>query len=133
MGDLGVVQRQPLAHKGRDERFSGDIFDQKSVFAESFDFAEVLMEYHKRNGTGGLLGPRFAILIIRTSFFTVTVKLDNEYSLWRRGSSSGLPFTADITINYPEQTLSYKPGFWQVCVLKGHKNLSSSLFLDPFR
>ena len=49
-GDLGLVQRQPLRHKGRDERFSAPVFDKRSVFADAFDFAQVMRRYHERNG-----------------------------------------------------------------------------------
>ena len=35
------------------ERFSGAVFDRRSVFADAFDFAEVLRKYHERNGEKG--------------------------------------------------------------------------------
>ena len=46
----------------------------------------------------------------------VTTRLTNEYLIWERGGSpaSGFPFTVKMTINYPTQTLTYHPGFWQV-------------------
>ena len=46
----------------------------------------------------------------------VTFRLTNDYSMWERGNGGGsaLPFVADISINYPVQTISYHPGFWQV-------------------
>ena len=48
-GDLSTVQKQPLAHKGRDNRFQEPIFDTASIFAEDFDFAGILRSYNQRN------------------------------------------------------------------------------------
>ena len=44
----------------------------------------------------------------------VTVRLDNEYTLWQRGSNAAQPFIADVVVHYPEQTITYAPGFWQM-------------------
>lgn len=49
-GDLSIVQRQPLAHKGRDNRFAEPLFDRTSVFPDTFDFKQLLRKYHERNG-----------------------------------------------------------------------------------
>jgi len=48
-GDLTLVQKQSLAHKGRDNRFQEPIFDPTSLFAEDFDFAKILRTYNQRN------------------------------------------------------------------------------------
>jgi len=48
-GDLSIIQKQALAHKGRDNRFQEPIFDSVSVFAEDFDFAKILKSYNQRN------------------------------------------------------------------------------------
>ena len=45
----------------------------------------------------------------------VTVRMTNDYTVWERGNGgSALPLTIDVTVNYPVQTVSYHPGFWQV-------------------
>ena len=44
----------------------------------------------------------------------MSVRLTNEYLTWERGSQAGLPFTARVRVNYPEQTVTYRPGFWQM-------------------
>ncbi len=49
IGDLTLVQKQSLAHKGRDNRFQESIFDPTSLFAEDFDFAKILRTYNQRN------------------------------------------------------------------------------------
>ena len=43
----------------------------------------------------------------------LTIKLAEEYSVWTTGSDSD-HFTVSATLRYPEQSLSYRPGFWQV-------------------
>ena len=48
-GDLSIVQKQALAHKGRDNRFQEPIFDSASIFAEDFDFVKILRSYNQRN------------------------------------------------------------------------------------
>ena len=50
IGDLNLVQKQPLAHKGRDDRYKKPIFDGDTIFAEDFDFTKILMDYNYRNG-----------------------------------------------------------------------------------
>jgi len=64
-------------------------------YVEQFKFDEVLNRYNQRN---------------------VTTRLTNEYLIWERGGSpaSGFPFTVKLTVNYPTQTLTYHPGFWQM-------------------
>ena len=43
-------QKQPLSHKGLDERFSKPIFNKTTIFPEAFNFKEVIREYSERNG-----------------------------------------------------------------------------------
>ncbi len=43
---------------------------------------------------------------------SVSVRLENSYVLWRRGSAS--TFLLDVHVSYPEQTVSFRPGFWQM-------------------
>ena len=50
-GDLNVKQKQPIGHRGRDNRFKEPIFSRESVFADEFDFAKTLRDYQNRNGT----------------------------------------------------------------------------------
>lgn len=40
-----------------------------------------------------------------------TTKLTNQYTSWQRGSSPA--FELKLLIRYPEQTIHYRPGFWQ--------------------
>lgn len=49
VGDLALVQRQPVAHRGRDARYNAPVFDSGSVFADAYDFPAVVKEYHARN------------------------------------------------------------------------------------
>ena len=49
-GDLIMVQKQPLAHKGFDDRFSKPIFNKTSIFADVFRFDRIIHEYSQQNG-----------------------------------------------------------------------------------
>ena len=104
-GDLKIVQKQPLAHKGLDKRFKSPIFNRTSIFPDAFDFKKIISEYSQRN---------------------VSLRLSNEYFSWDRGlTGSGNSFTIDLRLNYPEQTLTYYAGFWQVnCFTDSIKNMS---------
>eukprot|EP00093_Oithona_nana_P004002 04002.XXX_92781_91733_1 [CDS] Oithona nana genome sequencing. len=93
-GDLSLVQKQPLAHKGLDERYAGSLFNKSSIFAETFDMRKILAEYSGRN---------------------VSLRLNNEYIMWERGATSlGNPFKIQVHFNYPVQRITYYTGFWQM-------------------
>ena len=59
MGDLSLVQKQPLAHKGRDLRYSGsvisDVIDDADIISgtEKYSFRRILQDYNERNGDIG--------------------------------------------------------------------------------
>lgn len=100
VGDLTLVQKQPLAHKGRDLRYAKPVIGEDRIddadilsATEKYSFRRILQEYNARN---------------------VSMRLTNDYLTWERGSVAGLPFTASLRINYPTQTVTYRPGFWQM-------------------
>lgn len=93
-GDLNIIQKQPLAHKGQDLRYSEPLFNHTSIYADAFNFKKIISDYSQRN---------------------VSLKLQNEYLMWDRGvTGRGNPFRISFNLNYPEQTLTYYAGFWQV-------------------
>ena len=49
-GDLKIIQKQPLAHKGLDERFSAPIFNKTTIFPEAFNFKKIIRQYNEQNG-----------------------------------------------------------------------------------
>ena len=56
VGDFSLVQKQPLAHKGRDLRYSNpvisDVIDDADVISgtEKYSFRRILQDYNERNG-----------------------------------------------------------------------------------
>jgi len=94
VGDLQLIQKEPLMHKGRDHRYARPLLapDDKPI-ADKFKFSRILHQYNQRN---------------------VSMRMSNDYVLWERGSNAGMPFTANLRINYPVQTITYRPGFWQM-------------------
>ena len=49
-GDLKMIQKQPLDHKGHDLRYAQPLFNSSSIFAEAFNFKKVIDQYSQRNG-----------------------------------------------------------------------------------
>ena len=47
-------------------------------------------------------------------FFPVSTILKNMYTLWTTGRPTDEPFIVSAIIHYPEETILYKPGFWQI-------------------
>jgi hypothetical protein len=47
-------------------------------------------------------------------FFPVSTILKNVYTLWTTGRPTDEPFFVSAIIHYPEETILYKPGFWQI-------------------
>jgi len=92
VGDVDIVQRQPLAHRGRDNRFSASPVPENSEFPTDFHIPTILKNYAERN---------------------VSIHLENSYQHWIVGQGSQY-FTISARLRYPEQTLTYTPGFWQV-------------------
>nr|CAD7437700.1 unnamed protein product [Timema bartmani] len=45
---------------------------------------------------------------------SVTTRLSNVYPLWTAGRASDMPFIVSAVVHYPEETILYRPGFWQV-------------------
>jgi len=66
------------------------------------------------------------VYILRTAFealhkkyytaicFPVSTVLMNVYTLWTAGQPTDEPFFVTVIVHYPEETISYKPGFWQI-------------------
>ena len=93
-GDLTLVQKQPLAHKGFDDRYAKSLFNKSSIYADTFDFRKVISVYSQRN---------------------ITLRMTNDYMTWERGANSqGNPFRIHLHLNYPVQSITYYTGFWQM-------------------
>ncbi|XP_046989625.1 transmembrane protein 231 isoform X3 [Schistocerca americana] len=93
VGDLKLVQKQPLFHDGRDVSFNYSCIDEESTDPQVFNLQKIIKEYVGRN---------------------VSTAVTNAYPLWTVGRAAGAPFVISATIYYPEDTILYKPGFWQV-------------------
>jgi len=92
VGDMKIVQKQPLAHRGRDNRYLNSPINSDSENPEDFFISTILQNYASRN---------------------VSIKLENCYDHWLTGRGTQF-FTIQAKLHYPEQMLTYTPGFWQV-------------------
>ncbi len=43
----------------------------------------------------------------------MTTRLENAYMSWVPSPSPSPSFSAEVVVRYPEQNITYKPGFWQ--------------------
>merc|ERR1712213_47471 len=87
----GLTQKQLLAHKGLDARYNGSLVNETSSYASTYSLENIFRSYMERN---------------------VTTELVNPLTLWTAGRAADAPFIINATINYPEQTIRYSPGFW---------------------
>ena len=86
-GDIQLIQRQPLSHRGRDSRYK----ESPLAGEPPLHLAEILRNYGARN---------------------ISLRVENSYSVWRRGTGVE-NFVLELNLNYPSQTVEYIPGFWQ--------------------
>nr|CAD7585842.1 unnamed protein product [Timema genevievae] len=93
VADLRLVQKQLLYSRGRDSRFNTSVFDLTRLVPDAFNLQTLFKEYARRN---------------------VTTRLSNVYPLWTAGRAPDMPFIVSAVVHYPEETILYRPGFWQV-------------------
>ncbi|XP_023224972.1 transmembrane protein 231-like [Centruroides sculpturatus] len=93
VGDLALSQKEPLNHKGHDVRFNTPVVNPLSTNIDDYRLESILSSYASRS---------------------VTTYLKHSYPVWTTGRGDNSPFTVNITIFYPEQTILYKTGFWQL-------------------
>ncbi|CAH0393075.1 unnamed protein product [Bemisia tabaci] len=91
IGDLVVSQKQPLPCHGRDVRYNESIM--VSTTEDTYELPFILRNYATRN---------------------VTTHLTNLHRIWTHVQTPETSFVVSATIFYPEVTILYKPGFWQV-------------------
>ncbi|XP_024082127.1 transmembrane protein 231 isoform X2 [Cimex lectularius] len=93
-GDLRLHQRQLLSNKGKDFRYNTSIVSAN--YTHEFDLFDFLSSYAERN---------------------ITTKVDNVYTVWKRGRDPEMPFQISLILTYPEDNVQYRPGTWHVLKL----------------
>ncbi|XP_054722254.1 transmembrane protein 231-like [Uloborus diversus] len=92
ISDLHLNQKEPLVHSEEDERYNVPIIDDSKRDLATLQLEHILLNYAKRN---------------------VSTTLQNLHAVWKTGRSSNQNFKIKLVIIYPEQTILYKPSFWQ--------------------
>lgn len=115
-GDLRLVQKQLLVTRGRDLRYNHSVFIPNDNGEYDFNLNRIIRNYAKRTGTFYqndlvFLTDRVLNIIILLS---VSTRLDNSYQMWTSGVLLNEPFRINLNINYPEESVKYKPSFWHV-------------------
>ncbi|XP_056595909.1 transmembrane protein 231 isoform X1 [Triplophysa dalaica] len=90
--DLRLHQRTPLPHRGVHAVYNVSVIDASSPFASSYDLANIIGLYQKRN---------------------LTTQLSGVFPVWTVGRAANTPFQIRTQINYPVDTITYRPGFWE--------------------
>ncbi|KAK2551021.1 Transmembrane protein 231 [Acropora cervicornis] len=72
--------------------------------------------------------------IYNISVIDVSTEYVSSYPLWTGGRAAGQPFVLKGTVFYPEETIMYRPGFWQLIKMAWIQYLSVLfIFLFVFR
>ncbi|XP_063052220.1 transmembrane protein 231 [Engraulis encrasicolus] len=92
-GDLRLEQRSPLPHRGLHTTYNVSVIDGSSPFASSYDLANIIGEYQKRN---------------------LTTVFSCPSPVWTVGRAAEAPFKISAVVRYPVELISYRPGFWEM-------------------
>jgi transmembrane protein 231 len=92
-GRLRLRQRGLLSASGKVNTYDVPVVNTTSLFAKDYDIPTIITSYESRNET---------------------VYLDQVSRIWKSGQSPDGRFLVKGTIYYPEQTISFRPGFWEV-------------------
>lgn len=92
-GDLKLNQQAPLAHRGVHSMYNVSAINASSPFASAYDLANIIRLYQQRN---------------------LTAHLSGVIPVWTVGRAANSPFQISAVINYPVETITYQPGFWEM-------------------
>lgn len=90
--DLKLHQRTPLPHRGLHAAYNVSVIDASSPLASTYDLANIIGIYQQRN---------------------LTTHLSSAIPVWMVGRAANTPFQINANINYPVETITYRPGFWE--------------------
>lgn len=92
-GDLRLHQQIPLPHRGPHTAYNVSVVETGSPFANSYDLASIVRSYQARN---------------------LTTYLSCPTPVWIIGRAVNAPFQINAEVRYPLETISYRPGFWEM-------------------
>jgi len=92
-GQLKLLQKYPLPHKGHYTKYNTPIIDSTSLNTDTYELSNIFAAYQRRNVSTDFVG---------------------RYPVWKSGRAAGSPFTVKVKVHYPEETINYRPGFWQL-------------------
>lgn len=113
LGKLRLQQSMPLPHKGIHTIYNISVIEGRSSKVEAYNLHDIFTSYIQRN---------------------VSTEYVSSYPLWTGGRAAGQPFVLKGTVFYPEETIMYRPGFWQLIKMAWIQYLSILfIFLFVFR
>jgi transmembrane protein 231 len=90
-GDLHLRQSLPLPNSGVITTYNVSAVNMDGLSAQDYEFVSILSRYQSRN---------------------ITTALAGSSHVWEPGSNS--TFKLEFEIRYPPQSISYRPGFWEL-------------------
>nr|XP_040018872.1 transmembrane protein 231 [Gasterosteus aculeatus aculeatus] len=85
-GDLRLMQRTPLPHRGLHDVYNVSVIDGSSPFASAYNLDGIIRRYQERN---------------------LTTVLSCPMPVWTVGRAAGSPFQLDAEIRYPMEVIRY--------------------------
>eukprot|EP00795_Rhopilema_esculentum_P001872 gene1872-16371_t len=92
-GDLALKQNFPLPHNSVYTVYNVPIVKNSSMSIEDYELRRIFTSYKSRN--------------ISTDYIS-------NYPVWKAGRNAESQFVIKGIIHYPEETILYRPGFWQL-------------------
>nr|XP_058954608.1 transmembrane protein 231-like [Pocillopora verrucosa] len=93
VGKLILQQSGPLPYKGQHVLYNVPVIDGSSSNVDAYKLYDIFTAYTQRN---------------------VTTEYVSFHPVWTTGRAAGQPFVIKGTVYYPEETIIYRPGFWQL-------------------
>lgn len=91
-GDLRLLQKAPLPHRGLYNIYNVSVIDGSSPFARAYELEHIIRKYQERN---------------------LTTVLSNSMPVWTPGRAATAPFELSVEVRYPLEVITYRPGFWE--------------------
>uniref|UniRef100_G3NBU4 Transmembrane protein 231 n=1 Tax=Gasterosteus aculeatus aculeatus TaxID=481459 RepID=G3NBU4_GASAC len=107
-GDLRLMQRTPLPHRGLHDVYNVSVIDGSSPFASAYNLDGIIRRYQERN---------------------LTTVLSCPMPVWTVGRAAGSPFQLDAEIRLLHLLPPFPPGFWEPLKPPGIQNFG---FFFPF-
>lgn len=119
ISELRFKQRTPIPHKGVENTYDTNLITSGSIVPSDYDLPKLFNDYSSRNckNTFSVFNFVYGNLMTNYSccyYSTDTAILNSDYTVWSSGRPAGGRFKVEATVKYPEETVIFYTGFWQM-------------------